>query len=33
MDEALAARGLRLTQEEEGYLEEAYQAKPVIGHE
>ncbi|CAA9957140.1 Aldo-keto reductase [Pyrenophora teres f. maculata] len=33
MDEALSARGLRLSQEEEDYLEEAYQAKAVIGHE
>jgi aryl-alcohol dehydrogenase-like predicted oxidoreductase len=33
MDEALSARGLRLSQEDEDYLEEAYQAKAVIGHE
>lgn len=33
MDEALSARGLQLSQEEEDYLEEVYQAKAVIGHE
>ncbi|KAE8836014.1 hypothetical protein HRS9139_04112 [Pyrenophora teres f. teres] len=33
MDEALSARGLRLSPEEENYLEEAYQAKAIIGHE
>jgi Predicted oxidoreductases (related to aryl-alcohol dehydrogenases) len=32
MEEALAARGKVLTDEEERYLEELYQPKPVWGH-
>ncbi|KAJ9631047.1 hypothetical protein H2203_001575 [Taxawa tesnikishii (nom. ined.)] len=32
MDDALAARGKTLTDEEEKYLEELYRPKPVAGH-
>ncbi|KAI9725626.1 MAG: hypothetical protein M1828_002911 [Chrysothrix sp. TS-e1954] len=32
MDEALAARDQNLTDEEEKYLEELYQPKPIVGH-
>lgn len=32
IDEALNARGKELTDEEEKYLEELYQARPVVGH-
>ena len=32
IDEALAARGKVLTDEEEMYLEEAYQPQNVLGH-
>jgi aryl-alcohol dehydrogenase-like predicted oxidoreductase len=32
MDEALAARGKTLTEEEVKYLEELYQPKPISGH-
>ncbi|KAH8808475.1 aldo/keto reductase [Xylogone sp. PMI_703] len=32
MDEAIEARGKVLTEEEEKYLEELYQAKPIAGH-
>jgi aryl-alcohol dehydrogenase-like predicted oxidoreductase len=32
MDEAIEARGKTLTEEEEGYLEELYKPKPVVGH-
>lgn len=33
MDEALGARGKELSEEEEKYLEELYQARAVVGHE
>jgi aryl-alcohol dehydrogenase-like predicted oxidoreductase len=32
MDEAIEARGKTLTEEEEKYLEELYQPKPIVGH-
>jgi aryl-alcohol dehydrogenase-like predicted oxidoreductase len=32
MDEAISARGKVLTEEEEKYLEELYEAKPIQGH-
>ena len=32
IDETLAAKGKELTDEEERYLEEAYQPQPVLGH-
>jgi hypothetical protein len=32
MDEAISARGRVLTEDEEKYLEELYQPKPVVGH-
>jgi aryl-alcohol dehydrogenase-like predicted oxidoreductase len=32
MDEALGARGLTLTDEEEKYLEELYQPRAINGH-
>lgn len=32
MDEAIEARGKMLTEEEEKYLEELYQPKPIVGH-
>lgn len=32
MDEACEARGKRLTEEEEKYLEELYQPKAIYGH-
>lgn len=32
MDEALAVRGKRLSDEEEKYLEELYLARPIEGH-
>ncbi|KAK3942617.1 oxidoreductase [Diplogelasinospora grovesii] len=32
MDEAISARGKVLTEDEEKYLEELYQPKPVVGH-
>jgi aryl-alcohol dehydrogenase-like predicted oxidoreductase len=32
VDEALAANGKVLTEEEEKYLEEPYKAKAIIGH-
>jgi aryl-alcohol dehydrogenase-like predicted oxidoreductase len=32
MDEALEARGKELSEEEEKYLEELYQPRPIQGH-
>jgi aryl-alcohol dehydrogenase-like predicted oxidoreductase len=32
IEEALSARGKTLTEEEERYLEEAYQPQEVLGH-
>jgi len=32
LDEALAARGKVLTDEEEKYIEELYQTRPIHGH-
>jgi aryl-alcohol dehydrogenase-like predicted oxidoreductase len=32
MDEAIAANGKTLTPEEEKYLEELYEPKPISGH-
>jgi aryl-alcohol dehydrogenase-like predicted oxidoreductase len=32
MDEALEANGKTLTEEEEKYLEELYQPRPIVGH-
>lgn len=32
IDEALSARGKTLSDEEERYLEELYQPKPIVGH-
>jgi aryl-alcohol dehydrogenase-like predicted oxidoreductase len=32
IDEAVAARGRKLTEEEESYLEEAYKPQEVLGH-
>jgi aryl-alcohol dehydrogenase-like predicted oxidoreductase len=32
MDESIGARGKTLTEEEEKYLEELYQPKPIVGH-
>ena len=32
IDESLAVRGKELTEEEEKYLEEPYQPKPIVGH-
>jgi aryl-alcohol dehydrogenase-like predicted oxidoreductase len=32
MDEALAARGKQLTEEEEQYLEELYEPVRIVGH-
>lgn len=32
MDEALAANGKELTEEEEKYLEELYVPRPIVGH-
>nr|POE53639.1 aldo-keto reductase dtxs3 [Quercus suber] len=33
IDEALAARGLELTTEEEKFLEEPYRPRDILGHE